>query len=171
MLTNQSGCKSLIKVKNSFCDHYGITLDKYVNLSERYSQQWLNDSLWEIEGQYKVLYPAKNLSTECVDNYNFIACNIMFPGCDATTSEFQTKKFCKESCVYFMDKCSRFARFWRNAIFARHPDNMIWFDCSVKQSRNAGDSPECLYYMEKKRFSEEGMSQVDLLHGFIYSTS
>ena len=163
VLNKHGECQPLIELNNSFCGQNRIRLDKYVNV-EAYSQQSMNDRLWSLQKQYELIYP-QSISKECIHNFNFFACNLMFPGCDRSTSEFKLKKFCKESCIHFIKECSSFARFWKNMAFATEfeaLDKMTVFNYSANPSRNAGDSPECLYYVENGNFAEEGMTMLDL---------
>ena len=163
VLNKHGECQPLMELNNSFCGQNRIRLDKYVNV-DVYSQQSMNDRLWSLQKQYEFVYPKESISKECIHNFKFFACNIMFPGCDRSTSEFKLKKFCKQSCIHFIKECSKFARFWKYV--ASTTDSvaalMTVFNYSVNPSRNAGDSPECLYYVENGDFAEEGMTLLDL---------
>jgi hypothetical protein len=148
--TTQGDCHPLIKLDNPFCEHYGF------KASVR-DQQVLNNQLWEMQEQFK----GQNFSTshECTDQFRFPGCYYAFPGCDRSTSVLKPKKICKESCLHFTKECSAFVRLWKVAyiptLFAGKPSDEL-FNCVEKPSRNAGDTPECIYYVRKESLEKEG---------------
>ena len=154
--TTQGDCHPLIKLDNPFCEHYGFKLDKYVEVSVD-NQQVLNNRLWEIQEQFK----GQNISTshECTDQFRFPGCYYAFPGCDRSTSVLKPKKICKESCLHFTKECSAFVRMWKDvfehAMSFAIPTSEL-FNCVEKPSRNAGDTPECMYHDRKESLEKEG---------------
>jgi hypothetical protein len=157
--TNQSDCQPLIKLDKPFCSHYGFKLDKYVNVSVDTQQSW-NNVLWEKQEQYdQILFKGKNMSAspKCMEQVRFIGCYYTFPGCDRSTSVFRPKKFCKESCLHFTNDCSTFSKAWKEILLSSFPEKAALFSCLEKPSRNAGDSPECVYYDRKESVEKECM--------------
>ena len=161
MYTTQGDCRPLIKLDNPFCEHYGFKLDKYVKASGD-DQQILNNQLWEIQEQFEQIDAKRqNISTshECTDQFRFPGCYYAFAGCDRSTSVLKPKKICKESCLHFTKKCSAFVRMWNNvfgpAVLAGNLSAAL-FNCVEKPSRNAGDTPECMYYDRKESLEKEG---------------
>ena len=126
-------------------------------------QQVLNNQLWEIQKQYdQVNFKGQNISTshECTDQFRFPGCYYAFAGCDRSTSILKPKKICKESCLHFTKKCSAFVKTWKD-VFARYLDPLstvqaALFNCTEKPSRNAGDTPECIFYDRKESLEKEG---------------
>ena len=151
-----SDCHPLIKLDNPFCEHYGFKLDKYVEVSVNY-QQVLNNKLWEMQEQFN----GQHISTshECTDQFRFHACYYAFAGCDRSTSVLKPKKICKESCLHFTKKCSAFVKMWNDVFgpttLAGKPGDGL-FNCVEKPSRNAGDTPECMYDDRKESLEKEG---------------
>ena len=154
--TKQGDCHPLIKLDNPFCEHYGFKLDKYVKASVR-DQQVLNNQLWGMQEQFKGQNFSK--SHECTDRFRFPGCYYAFPGCDRSTSVFKPKQICKESCLHFTKECSAFVKMWKVVyvpnMFAGKPSDEL-FNCEEKPSRNAGDTPECMYYDWKESLEKEG---------------
>ena len=157
MYTTQGDCHPLIKLDNPFCEHYGFKLDKYVKESGD-DQQVLNNQLWEMQEQFNGQHIS--ISHECTDHFRFPVCYYAFPGCDRSTSVLKPKKMCKESCLYFTKKCSAFVKMWNNvfgaSVLGGDPSVAAVFNCVEKPSRNAGDTPECMYYDRKERLEKEG---------------
>ena len=120
-------------------------------------QQVLNNKLWELQEQFK----RQNISTsqECTDQYRFPGCYYAFAGCDRSTSVLKPKKICKESCLHFTKKCSAFVKMWNDVFgpttLAGKPGDGL-FNCVGKPSRNAGDTPECMYDDRKESLEKEG---------------
>ena len=131
-----------------------------MNVSTNAQQYW-NDDLWETqELYYQVIRKMQNLSTspECIDQTRFIGCYFNFPGCDRTTSVFRPRRFCKESCIYFEKQCRPFVKALKDILFPTlYSSKLALFNCLEKPSRNAGDSPECVYYNRKESLEKEGM--------------
>jgi hypothetical protein len=160
--TKQGDCHPLIKLDKPFCEHYGFKFDKYVKeLGD--DQQVLNNQLWEMQEQFEQINAkGQNISTshECTDQFRFPGCYYAFAGCDRSTSVLKPKKMCKESCLYFTKKCSAFVRMWNDvfgpAVLGGDPSVAAVFNCVEKPSRNAGDTPECMYYYRKERLEKEG---------------
>jgi hypothetical protein len=46
---------------------------------------------------------------------------------------------------------------WKHILFPNHPGIDARFSCVKRPSRNAGDSPECVYYDRKDCLEKEGM--------------
>jgi hypothetical protein len=154
--TTQGDCHPLIKLDNPFCEHYGFKLDKYVKVSGD-DQQVQNNKLWEIQEQFeKINVKRQNISTshECTDQFRFPGCYYAFPVCNRSTSVLKPKKICKESCLHFTKECSAFVRMW-NDVFQPSGEEAV-FNCVEKPSRNAGDTPECMYYNRKESLEKEG---------------
>jgi hypothetical protein len=153
--TTQGDCHPLIKLDNPFCEHYGFKLDKYVKVSVDY-QQVLNNQLWELHEQFK----GQNISTlhECIDQFRFFGCYSAFAGCDRSTSVLKPKKICKEFCLHFTKECSAFGKIWKDvygsAIWEGKPISEL-VNCLEKPSRNAGDTPGCMYYDRKESLEKE----------------
>ena len=171
MYTKRGDCQPLIKLDKPFCEHYGFKLDKYVNVSVDYQRFW-NKRLWELQKQYdQVFVEARNVSAspECIEQIRFAGCHFTFPGCDRSTSGFRSKTFCKESCLHFTYECNAFVKAWKYILLPNYPDIDAWFSCVRRPPRNAGDSPECVYYDRKESLEKEGML-VDRLVVRIFST-
>ena len=156
MYTTQGDCRPLIKLDKPFCEHYGFKLDKYVEVSVNY-QQVLNNKLWEMQEQFN----GQHISTshECTDQFRFHACYYAFVGCDRSTSVLKPKKICKESCLHFTKECSAFVRTWEDVfepILSPGEPSGELFNCVKKPSRNAGNTPECMYYDRKESLEKEG---------------
>ncbi|CAB4035413.1 partial, partial [Paramuricea clavata] len=100
-------------------------------------------------------------SPECMDQVRFIACYYTFPGCDRSTSVLRPKKFCKESCLHFTNECSRFVNAWKEILLPSYPEKAALFSCLEKPSRNAGESPECVYYDRKESVEKEDCVYLD----------
>ncbi len=102
---------------------------------------------------------VQNLSTspECIDQARFIGCYLYFPGCDRTTSVFWPRRFCKELCHYFEKECRTFLEALKDIFLPMYPTKEALLNCLEKPSRNAGDSPECVYYNRKESLEKEGM--------------
>ncbi|CAB4026558.1 Hypothetical predicted protein [Paramuricea clavata] len=96
-----------------------------------------------------------------MDQIHFIGCYYTFPGCDRSTSVFRQKKFCKESCLHFVNECSASLKPTIDTYFSLYPGKRALFDCSKKPSRNAGDSPGCLYYHRKESLEKEDCLYLD----------
>ena len=125
-----------------------------------YAQPYWNDHLWELKEQYdQVFVKAPNASTspECMDQIRFFGCHYAFPGCDRSTSAFKPKKFCKDSCLHFTNECSTFLKAWKDIYLSGNPDEAYLFSCLKRPLRNAGDSPECVYYERNESLEKEGM--------------
>ena len=158
MCTKWGDCRPLIKLDRPFCEHYGFKLDKYVNASVGKQQLW-NDRLWKRQEQYyRVYFEGQNFSAspECMEQMRFAGCYYMFPGCDRSTSGFRSKKFCKESCLHFANECSSFSKALKDVFLQSYPEEKALLSCLETASRNAGDSPECMYYDRKERLENEG---------------
>ena len=158
ILNHTSYCHPLIKLNNSFCEHYGFKLDIYVNVSVNYQQFW-NDRLWSSQKQYQELIQPqfRTVPQECIHQARYFGCYFTFPSCDHTTSVFVPKKICKESCIGFFNECATFLKLWMEVYLSRHPDKAALFSCLEQPSRNAGDSPECVDYDRRERLEKEGM--------------
>ena len=151
-------CHPLIKLNNSFCEHYGFKLDSYVNVSVDYQQYW-NDYLWYSQKQYEQLVQPKfrSVPQECWYQARYFSCYFTFPSCDRTTSVLIPKKICKESCLGFFNECATFVKTWRDAYLSTNPDKEALASCLEQPPRNAGDSPECVDYDRRERLEKEGM--------------
>ena len=128
-----------------------------------YYQQYWNTRLWDLQNQYdQILSKGQNgsASPNCMDQIHFIGCYYTFPGCDRSTSVFRQNKFCKETCLHFVNECSASLKSLIVTYFSLYPGKRALFDCSKKPSRNAGDSPGCLYYHRKESLEKEGMLMV-----------
>ncbi len=159
MYTNHGDCQPLINLDKPFCEYYGFKVDKYVNEPTNAQQHW-NDELWKTqELYYELLGKVQDLSTspECLDQARFLGCYYSFPGCDRTTSVFRPKKFCKETCLNFGKECRKFLEAVKDIYSVMRPTTLALFNCLEKPSRNAGDSPECMYYNRKESLEKEGM--------------
>jgi hypothetical protein len=159
VLTNTSYCQPLIKLDKPFCEHYGFKLDKYVNVSVGDQQYW-NDRLWKLQEQYDQIFVKRqnrSISPKCIDQFWFAGCHYTFPGCERSTSVFKPKKFCKVSCLHFTNECSMFATVLKDIYLSGNPGRKFLFSCLKRPSRNAGDSPECVYYERKESLEKEGM--------------
>ena len=157
--TNHGDCQPLIKLDKPFCEYYGFKINKYVNVSTNAQKFW-NHDLWETqEVYYKVYRKLPNMSTspECIDQARFLGCYLNLPGCDRTTSIFRPRKFCKESCLYFEKECRTFVKAVKDILLPIYPTKEALLNCLEKPSRNAGDSPECVYYNRKESLEKEGM--------------
>ena len=86
-----------------------------------------------------------------------LAVTLRFQGAIAAQVDFRSKKFCKESCLHFTNECSAFVKAWKHILLPNHPDIDARFSCVKRPSRNAGDSPECVYYDRKESLEKEGM--------------
>ena len=137
VVTNANDCQPLIKLKNPFCEYYGIKLDKYVDVEAK-NQKENNDELWSYLEVYKWLNTSD--TTECLSLFSFLICHELFPGCDHSTSVFLPKKVCNESCLNFMNHCSKPAKVWADMTGKESPE------CLSKFARSAGNIPECAFY-------------------------
>ena len=158
VINNTRYCHPLVKLDQPFCEQYGFKLDKYVNLSI-YAQQYWNDRLWIAQKQYyQFSRLGRNVSatSDCMHHARFLGCYYMFPSCDRTTSEYRPMKICKKSCLSFFDKCGRFVNDIKEIYLSGNPGDEGLLSCLEQPLRNAGDSPECLYYDSKERFKKEG---------------
>jgi hypothetical protein len=161
VLNNTKYCHPLIKLDNPFCQHYGFKLDKYVNVSTNLQQYW-NDRMWISQKRYyQFTREGGNYSTspECMHYARFLACYYMFPSCDRTVAEYRPMKICKKSCLNFYNVCGKFGNNVKEVYLPGNPEYEDLFNCLEQPSRNAGDSPECLYYKKngtKERFDKEG---------------
>ena len=123
-----------------------------------YLQQFWNDRLWHVQEQFhQIFFEGQNVSASCMDQARFAGCYYTFPGCDRSTSVFRPKQFCKESCLHFTNECSASFKQGIDVSSSFYPGKEALFNCSKKTSRNAGDSPGCLYYHRKKSLEREGM--------------
>ncbi len=159
MYTNHGDCQPLFKLDKPFCEYYGFKVGKYVNVSANAQQYW-NDELWEKqELYYQIARKVQDLSTspECMDRARFVGCHLNFPGCDRTTSVFRPKKFCKELCLYFEKECGAFLKALKDLFLPMYPTMEALLNCLEKPPRNAGDSPECVYYNRNESLEKEGM--------------
>ena len=148
MATNTSECQPLIKLKNPFCEYYGIKLDKYVHL-DALDQEKFNRLLWSYQEYYK--WSTTSASTECLYQARFLACHHLIPGCDSSTSVFIPKTFCKKSCLTFISKCSPLVEAWIST-----GENIS--KCVDKPLRNGGNIPECAFYNRKiESLKKEGI--------------
>ena len=160
MYAKWGDCHPLIKLDKLFCKHYGFKLDKYVKVSVD-DQQVLNNQLWGMQEQFNQI-KGGNISTshECTDQLRFPGCYYAFAGCDRSTSVLKPKKICKESCLHFTKECSAFVKMWNDvfgpALLGGDPSVAAVFNCVEKPSRNAGDTPECIYYDRKESLEKEG---------------
>ena len=136
-VTNATDCQPLIKLKNPFCEYYGIKLDKYVDVEAKYQQE-NNDQLWSFLEVYKWLNTS--YTTECQSLFRFLACHEIFPGCDSSTSVFLPKNVCNKTCLSFTNHYSKLAKFWADISGGESPK------CLRKLARSAGNIPECAFY-------------------------
>ncbi|CAB4030230.1 uncharacterized protein LOC110041943 [Paramuricea clavata] len=139
-------------------------------------QQYWNDHLWQLQKQYDQVYvkaPNASASPECMDQVRFYGCRYTFPGCDRSTSAFKSKKFCKDSCLHFTKECSTFLKAWKDLYLSGNPDEAYRFSCLKRPLRNAGDSPECVYYERKESLEKEDCLYLNgsSYHGNISVTS
>ena len=158
VITNTSYCHPLTKLDKPYCELYGFKLDKYVNVSVNL-QQYENDRMWVAQKRHDLLFSTgQNVSSspECMHQVRFIGCYYMFPSCDRSTSVFEAKKICKETCLNFINECSTFVSAWKEMYLSSNPEYEAWFNCSKQPLRNAGGFPECVYYDRKESLEREG---------------
>ena len=160
IITKTSICHPLIKINNSYCDRYGVKLDKYVNVSVGEQQYW-GDSLWEAQQQFiKVPFEGQGLQDmpqTCIDQARFIGCHYTFPDCDRTTGVLKTRKICKETCLSFNNECSKYTKVWKDFYLSANPDKAALFACLEQPTRNAGETPECIAHPRNESLPKDGM--------------
>lgn len=155
-----SECHPLIELENPFCQHYGFKLDKIVFDYETSRQQEWNNDLWDMQRQYEeVNFGEQKLEppAKCYDQARFLGCYHTFQGCDETRSVFRPKKVCKETCLSFLNDCGAFVELWKELHLSRFPKDKALLNCLEQPRRNAGDSPECMYYAKEEILEREGM--------------
>ena len=159
VLTKTGDCQPLIKLERPFCEYYGFKIDKYVS-APVWKQQDLNDQLWAGQATaYKFAkYQNISFSTECLQQLRYFACHQNLQGCDCSTSVFQKKRICKESCLEFVGQCSVLAKMWTEVFNwdSNKRGEIHSPDCSERPTRRAGNTPECLFYARNKNTRKEG---------------
>ena len=158
VLTKTGDCQPLIKLERPFCEYYGFKIDKYVS-APVWKQQDFNDQLWAGQATAYKLAKYQNISysNKCSHQYRYFACHQYFQGCDCSTSVFQKKRICKESCLEFVGQCNVLAKMWTEVFDWDNKHGEIHSpDCSERPTRRAGNTPECAFYARNKNTRKEG---------------
>lgn len=90
-------------------------------------------------------------AVKCWKIISLLACVNIYPGCDRTQSVFKAKRLCRETCVDCIRACPKVWKDLYKYQTIRFPEKKKLFSCQLQPYRNAGASPECLYFT--KRFT------------------
>ncbi|CAB4016143.1 Hemicentin-1, partial [Paramuricea clavata] len=151
---NSSSCYPLINFTRPFCQNHGITLPNYVYQTPYY-QKKKNYDFNQAYDILKRLGVSKlgnlfnvdiNTTRKCIKLFAIFICRHRFPSCDGTQGVFKKQTICRESCLEYSRICHKISDIFVQYDSIRSPKHKKFYDCELKQHRNAGDSPECWYF-------------------------
>ena len=148
-------CRPLLPSANYYCKGKNVSIDSHVYMSD--SDQIVNNERMERMANSFVLIkayqPMLEVRAACRPALDIVYCHHYFPPCDRTGGIVEKMVLCRETCKYLWKTCDR------ELIVARQLNKKslellypyLWdlsiANCAQFPMRNAGDTPECWYYV------------------------